>query len=268
MINFSKDSKPFYELFQFAFFPDYENSIEFLANNLASKEIWDFSDSLKKNNSILKNYLEYTFRKLKQENKIAFKPDNKFACFNTGLVTENLEDIFAFFEEYKFSRPDSLCKFYFKGFFKKSDNKILLNFSGNIPDVANFFDKPELLIYNPKYELVPDLDHILKDNHSRFPLKLQNSDESEIRRLFNGAIEDIKKRVRANYKIAIPQYFDKKIQLLLPLYLTSGSSNPDLALVIHLEEKNTYSARTILTLKMAYTNARLIVKPESNWLKP
>lgn len=71
-----------------------------------------------------------------------------------------------------------------------------------------------------------------------------------------------------NYKIAVPQYYDGKIQLLLPLCLTSGSPNPDLALVVHRLNDKTYTARTCLTLKMAYNNARLIVKPQSNWLKP
>lgn len=234
---------------------------------MADKEAWDFSDSATKNNSILKNYLEFTFRKLQQEKKIAFTSDNKFACFNTGLVTENLEDIFAFFEEYKnpgtFTTP-----FCFKAFLKKSDNNILRYFSHSIPDVANFFDKPELLIFNPKCDLIPDLDHIIGDNLSRFPPHLQGADDAELRRQLVGAIDEIKKKIRSNYKIAVPQYYDNKIQLLLPLCLTSGSPNPDLALVIHKLNDSTYTARTCLTLKMAYNNARLIVKPQSNWLKP
>jgi hypothetical protein len=82
-----------------------------------------------------------------------------------------------------------------------------------------------------------------------------------------GAIDEVKKKVRTNYKIAIPQYYDGKIQLLLPLCLTAGSPNPDLALVIHRLNDKTYTARTCLTLKMAYNNARLIVKPQSDWLK-
>src|SRR3989442_503662 len=93
------------ELFSFAVFPSYTNSIFYLAENLASKEQWDFSDASTKSYSILKNYLEFTFRRLRQEKKVGFTTDNKFACFNTGLVTDNLEDIFAFFEEYKNPRP-------------------------------------------------------------------------------------------------------------------------------------------------------------------
>jgi len=256
------------ELFKFAFFPNYERSMTFLADVLADKEAWDFSDSVTRNKSILKNYLEFTFRKLQQEKKIAYTPDNKFACFNTGLVTENLEDIFAFFEEYRYSRNGSTIPFCFKAFLKKSDNNILRYFSHSIPDIVNFFDKPDLLIFNPKCELISDLDHIIGDNLSRFPAYLQGADDAELRRQLVGAIDEVKKKIRSNYKIAVPQFYDNKIQLLLPLCLTSGSPNADLALVTHKLNDSTYTARTCLTLKMAYNNARLIVKPQSNWLKP
>lgn len=255
-------------LFKFAVFPNYNNAIRFLADTLADKEAWDFSDSPTKSYSILKNYLEFTFRKLQQEKKISFTPDNRFACFNTGLVTDNLEDIFAYFEEYRNPRQGYTTPYCFKAFLKKSDNTILRNFSNNIPEIAYFFEKPELLIFNPKCELIPDIDHIIKDNIARFPPHLQGADDAELRRQVTGSIEDVKKRVRTNYKIAVPQYYDGKIQLLLPLCLTSGSPNPDLALVVHRLNENNYTARTCLTLKMAYNNARLIVKPQSNWLKP
>ncbi len=256
------------DLFSFAVFPKYNNAIKYLADELADSEEWDFSDVQEKKYSILKNYLEFTFRKLKQEGKVCYSSDNKNACFNTGLVTDNLEDIFASFEEYRNPGPGTTTPFCFKAFVKKSDNQLLRHFSSNIPEVANFFEKPELLLFNPKYELIPDIDHIIKDNILRFPIHLQNSGKAEIRRQLIGSIDEVKKKVRTNYKIAVPQYYDGRIQLLLPLCLTSGSPNPDLALVIHKLDDTTYTARTCLTLKMAYNNARLIVKPQSFWLKP
>ena len=74
----------------------------------------------------------------------------------------------------------------------------------------------------------------------------------------------------ANYKLAVPQYFSGKIQLLLPLYF--GKENkPYLALTLtKVENDNSgyYLAHTCLTMDMAYNNARLIAKPESNWLLP
>ena len=255
-------------LFEFAFFPQYENNIRFLADTLADKEDWDFSDTTVIKYSILKNYLEHTFRKLLQEKKISYTKDNKFSCFNTGLVTDNWEEIYAFFEELKNKTECHKTQFFFKAFVKKSDRVILKYFSDNLPEQANYFEKPELLIFNPKCELIPDIDHIISDNNDRFPKHLQNTDEAEIRRQLAGAIDDVKKKVKTNYTIAIPQYYEGKIQLLLPLCLTSGSPNADLALVTYRESSTIYSARTCLTLKMAYNNARLIVKPYSKWLKP
>lgn len=96
----------------------------------------------------------------------------------------------------------------------------------------------------------------------------QALDSGEIRRRLDGAIEEVKKRVKTNYKLAVPQFYNNRIQLLLPLNLTAGSPNPDLALAIHKISADTYTARTCLTLKMAYNNARLIVKPQSVWLRP
>jgi hypothetical protein len=151
---------------------------------------------------------------------------------------------------------------------KESDNNILRHFDDNIPEITDFFDKPDLLIFNPKCRLIPDIDHIIKDNLLRFPEHLHGADEGELRRQLVGSIDEVRKKVRTNYKIAVPQYYDGKIQLLLPLCLTVGSPNPDLALVVHKLNTNIYTARTCLTLKMAYNNARLIVKPQSNWLKP
>lgn len=257
------------ELFNFSLFYKYQDAIDFLANGLAAQEEWNFKDEKVKANGILKNYLEFTYRRLKQEGKIAFSSNSEFACFNTGLVTENQEDIFAYFQK-SITKQNGTPQnpYFFRAFLKKSDHQILRNFSGNIPPVADYFHKPELLIFNPNYELITNIDHIIVDNIERFPQHLRTADQAELRRQLLGAIEEVKKRVRTNYKIAVPQFYDTKIQLLLPLSLTSGSPNPDLALVVYKIDDKTYSARTCLTLKMAYNNARLIVKPQSSWLNP
>lgn len=256
------------ELFDFSFIPRYDDAIKFLAESLAEQEAWDFNNPPNKRYPILKNYLEHTFRRLKVEKKVVYTSNNKFATFNTGLTTDSQEDIFAFFEESNNTNPQFKTPFCFKAFLKKSDNRLLTHFSSMLPDVANYFENPELLIFNPRNELITDIDHIIKDNISRFPSHIQHLDNPEIKRRLMGSIEEVKKRVRSNYKLAVPQYYDKKIQLLLPLNLTSGSPNPDLALVVYKLNSTTYTARTCLTIDMAYNNARLIVKPQSEWLKP
>lgn len=260
--------KPFVsELFSFAYFPDYEKSVEYLAMNLADQEDWDFADAKSKTYSILKNYLEHTFRKVKSEGKVSYSTRNDYACFNTGLVTKNLEQIYALFEQNKMSGCGR-SPYYFKAFCKESDYQFLSVFPTNHPDIANYFQKPEDLIFNPQCKLIPQMDHIISDNIDRFPTSIQSLSEAEIRMRLTGAIDEVKKRVRTNYKLAVPQFYGNKIQLLLPLNLTPGSPNPDLALAVKKLHDDTYTARTCLTLKMAYNNARLIVKPQSSWLKP
>lgn len=256
-------------LFDFAFFPNYNASIEYLANNLADKEDWEFSDAKEPKFSILKNYLEHIFRRIQQEGKVAYSNPNTHACFNTGLVTRNLEEIYAFFEANRNPKPEKpLSPFIFKAFLKESDYQLLKEFPENLPETANFFQKPEDLLFNPKCRLIPQIDHIIEDNLPRFPEHMKNLGNDEIRRRLEGSINEARKKVKTNYKIAVPQFYGNKIQLLLPLCLTPGSPNPDLALVTHKLGPDTYTARTCLTLKMAYNNARLIVKPQSDWLKP
>ncbi|VYT65531.1 Uncharacterised protein [Collinsella aerofaciens] len=60
------------------------------------------------------------------------------------------------------------------------------------------------------------------------------------------------------------QFYDGRIQLLLPLCLTGDK--PELALTIQRED-GFYAARTCLTLDMAYNNARLICHPETSLFK-
>ena len=80
----------------------------------------------------------------------------------------------------------------------------------------------------------------------------------------NGPLDIMKKRVSANYKLAVPQYYECKIQLLLPLCLMSDDK-PDVAIAVT-KKDDSYQGHTCITLDMAYNNTRLIAKPESNWL--
>lgn len=266
-----KEKKYESALFKFAIFPKYDEALRYLAEELADKEDkWDFSDAKLKNLSILRNYLEHVFRKLEQEKKIAFTLDNSYACFNTGLVTDNWEEIYAFFAKNMGSPKEGkpTIPFFFKAFLKRSSTQLLQHFHNNLPGIADFFQRPEELLFNPNCQLIPDIDHIIEDNKERFPAHMLNDGPAEMRRKLEGAIEEVKRKVKTNYKVAVPQYFNNRIQLLLPLCLTPNSGNPDLALVVHKLNDTTYTARTCLTLKMAYNNARLIVKPQSSWLKP
>lgn len=60
----------------------------------------------------------------------------------------------------------------------------------------------------------------------------------------------------------IPLYYKNKITYLLPLKLRDYY----LALVTEKFDDDKYRANTIFTPEMAYMEARLLMKPETNWL--
>jgi len=118
--------------------------------------------------------------------------------------------------------------------------------------------------------IFPQWNHILDDeeNYARIPSVLRALGKDVCRNVINGAIEKAKIRIDANYHTAVPQWYQGKIQLLVPLYLTNDVK-PDLALVLsRSDDKSQYWGHTCLTTEMAYGNARLIAKPESFWLQP
>jgi hypothetical protein len=93
-----------------------------------------------------------------------------------------------------------------------------------------------------------------------------------LRIALDGAIDHALKRVRHNYKTAVPQFYWPRgggrgqLKLLLPLCLTTPTG-VDVALTVQ-RHGEVYLASTVLTLEMAYNNARLIARPDSDWLTP
>ena len=81
----------------------------------------------------------------------------------------------------------------------------------------------------------------------------------------NGVIGKAIEKIKANYKLAVPHYYKNKIQLLVPLCF-GKNENPDVALVLDQQKNGNYLATTCLSMEMAYIDARLIARPESNWL--
>lgn len=74
----------------------YENAISYLAN-FAEKELWGFDDN--KSNHILKKYISGTFKQCYNQQKIIYTEDKCHCCFNTGLLTQNGDDILGFFAQ-------------------------------------------------------------------------------------------------------------------------------------------------------------------------
>lgn len=168
-------------------------------------------------------------------------------------------------------------------------------FGTELPAPAHYYNSTSELVFNIKSDIGAMNWNHLFDHCERFPESFlqdngPNFDWSQPRcdkfykdlsdaikndsRAFNrlknrieDAIKFAKKRVLWNFKTAIPIYYPKKkaISLLLPLALCQ-EDKIDVALVLETTESGAYIAHTILTLQMAYSTARLITRPDSDWL--
>jgi hypothetical protein len=238
---------------------------------LAKPEEWGFEspEFVQKHNSrypILQNYLNYTFMRAQELGLIAYSSDERRACFNTGLQTPKEKDIYATFyknlQAETYNAPDWT-------FYSFADS-----YSGitscirPLPDIPTYISDPGDLIFDTRMDLEVNYNHILDDNIDRFPDQLQSNPTMALRAL-KGAIESLKDRILRNYRIAVPHWYEGKIQLLLPLNLVSSDNAADLVLVVDKDKQAAlYKARTIITMDIAYMNARLVANPGRNWLTP
>lgn len=250
---------------RFASLGNFDQHLEQLAS-LAHKENWSYR-YMESNlpYPILYSYVYHTFSRLEDEGKIAVAQDtsgSELACFNTGLVTEMQEEIFALFVPNR-RTDEGQPEWFLRGFVRESDRS--LTFFARRPDIANYFADPAELIYDTRVDLVINMEHVIRDNNARFPADLRENTFA-LRSAIDGAISAAKRRVRRNFKSGIPQFYRGKLQLLLPLSLRSPD-RADLALVVA-REHEVYRASTVLTLDMAYNNARLIARPDTEWLDP
>ncbi len=253
------------QFFTFCYRPDFQQQIENLSQ-LAREERWDYlNDRQNIPHQILVNYINHTFMRLSELNSQF--PDsgyiyenNDLFCFDTGLFTKNFEPIYALLIP---NEPNYSAKWVLKGFYKKSAYE--LRKVDKLPVRASYFDNFEDLIYDTRLDLRINIDHILDDERNKLRIPQVYRDLPNLPMLFLGsAIEYAKVRIKENYKAAVPQYFNGSIQFLIPISL-GDPSVVDLSLAVG-KEGGIYTGHTCLTLDMAYNNARLIAKPESDWL--
>jgi hypothetical protein len=258
------------KLFDFAFCPGMAKKITALATSCP--ENWGVFDG-HNNHPILHNYIKHTFSKLHDDfesapeaSKPTFLKIVEGSCliFNTGLYDTRWQRVFAYFVP---NEGELHCHKWKLDSFLTEYQLTAIGIT-ELPSKAKYFSNIKELIFDAGYKIVPQYDHIFGDenNNQRIPESIRNSHMKST--LFEAAIELAKKRVDENYKVAVPQYYKNNIQLLLPLYLTSPDK-PDLALTLTRDDANRcYLGRTCITMEWAYNNARLIAKPNSDWLTP
>lgn len=247
----------------------YNQKLEMLVR-MAQPEKWTYkkiqdSDPYR----ILRNYIQFTYNRLDEENKFIESPDGKYRCMNTGLLTVYNQEIVAIF-----ARNDKTGKqpWFFNGFFKETDKFFTTNFS-SLPPLADYCDNVKDLIYDNSLELNLRKEHIIDDNFERF-IDAGYSSKELVSVLLDSAKGTLEKKLKRNFKLALPFYYrntetgESKIQLLAPQYFPGAPVR--LALVLNKVQsdvKEYYEGVTILPVEWAYMNSRLIVKPDEEWAK-
>ena len=255
MLN-SNDSQK--TLFRFAYCEKDDKQLVYFKNlsELAEKEIWT-TPGQNKELDILINYIIYTFDKAFYDCKILFSDDDDYCCFNTGLLTDNGEDIICMFNKFDGS---NYFTWHISSFEKESSRAFMNNFD-KTPEVVSYFDDPSNLYFDPNKEFVKNLDHILDDNKDRIPPDLTSKGNSYVNFLLSSSLDKTIKKCMRNYRIAVPCYYNKNITYLLPVDLDGHK------MAVATEYLNgRYRVNTIFTLEMAYKQARLLMKPEADWL--
>lgn len=298
-----EESHPGKALESFAFL-NWDKFLNELADT-ALPEPWDFGreNRFGYRMDILKSYINYTFFRIQQQDKVCISKDSSFAAFNSGLVDSWYDDIFVCFE------PNvGETEWRYLGLAAKGNRglKKRINEEFNpAPQRAEWFDDIHDVLYDPNLPLEIDYEHILFDNIERFPttwlinslrglgmesemspatdkgslakddfyeavIKLIEEDYIVYQDLYSKLERSVvmaRKRISWNYKAAIPSYYplNNSMSFLLPLCLSSPDK-ADVALVVKLQDSGVYQGVTILTLEMAYKDARLICRPDSDWL--
>jgi hypothetical protein len=240
-------------------------------------EHWDYIKNPTGGVPVLWSYINYTFDRILTQGKIingkSSKDNNEYAYFNTGLVTPFQDEIYGYFQ--KIDIIDKSKQWHVKQpeyeFLEfETDQSRFRKFFPTSPEHATYFAEAEVkeLVFDTSLnngKIIVDREHI-KNRKNRFPSKISALDDEAFFDAIVKSIELATKRVRRNYKTAIPHYYEGKIQFLLPLCMLT-KKDADLALVVNKEE-SVYKAHTVLTLDQAYNNARLLAKPDREWLNP
>lgn len=211
------------------------------------------------------NYLNYTFLRLQEQNRISFSADGDKCCFNTGLQTKDEKDIYATFFKNKQAEMRNQPAWTFFSFADSYSEK--LKSFHPLPEVATYITDARDLVFDMNYDVEVNIEHIVDHNQDRLPDSIKDNRTLAISAI-EGSTKFIKQKVLRNYKVAIPHWYKNKIQLLLPLNITSDYE-ADLALVADRDDdRKLYRIKTALSMDMAYINARLICRPDRDWLNP
>jgi hypothetical protein len=181
-------------------------------------------------------------------------------------------DLLAIFQRYQ-PPPGGAQKtvpdWVFKGCYPPNERRYRQHFGTTVPDLAWYSADSRDFVFDTSYHLDRDaFDHVFERAKER--AGLPNASDEVIRNYLRGAIENLIPKIKRNYKVAIPIYYveEKRMQLLLPFVSASNSSDVSCFLIEREDATRSYRLKTIFDLDHAYFSARLITRPDKEWLDP
>jgi len=263
--------------------PDYDEPFRAIARvTVDGYDAWEFQQPRFKAKYTaavpkLKNYLNYTFMRLLALEQDALgkhfllSSDNQWICFNTGLQNSHAVDLIAIFQKYFPREGDSQVRpdWVYKGCFASNEGYYRQRFGTVVPEIAWYSLDSRDFVFDTSYSLDKDsFDHLFERAKERSGLS--NASDEVVRNYLRGAIENIVPKIRRNYKVAIPVYYveEKRMQLLLPFASASSAEEVSCFLVERNDTTKSYDLKTIFDLDQAYFAARLITRPDKEWLNP
>jgi hypothetical protein len=199
-------------------------------------------------------------------------------CFNTGLQDKNSADLYAIFARYNDPAPGQITSlgdvhrrydWVFRGVATRQEVAYRERFGTRTPELAWYSNDSRDYIFNTQYTLDSDIfDHMFERARERSGFGEDASDES-VRNYLRGAIQGLLPKIKRNYKTAIPMYYvaEKRMQLLLPFHSANGK-DISCFLVERDDVHSCYKVKTIYDMDQAFFAARLITRPDREWLNP
>ncbi|MFJ6017466.1 DUF3825 domain-containing protein [Streptomyces sp. NPDC092952] len=230
--------------------------------NIASHEPW--GEAARPNSEdigILLYYITNTFARAVDEGTILPDFENQAAVFNTGLLTENQEDIYGIFTattSHGNIKPWSL-----KDWFVSSNGQ--LERFPELPGPVVHSEEPSDYYFDwhlPLESRFFNIEHLVSTSFSRAAGEIPYGLGLAVK----AATEHARGIASRMPGTAVPSWDFKKsaVQILLPLFL-STPVHPDAAVALT-RIRDTYIADEVIPLDFAYKRARLVTRPHARWL--
>eukprot|EP01084_Bolivina_argentea_P057019 104253_1 len=169
----------------------------------------------------------------------------------------------------------------------------------HLPIRTKFYNSLQELLFDESYTIEVNWQERLRTNKERIYQELKNTHSnshsknsnnnngnknnmernklvSELTEAFNTALQKAANRAKANPRLAVAQgfvetkHYKKRVELLLPLqveYPKDSKKYHTFALALRkVENQKKYTGMSLLTMSMAYANARLVGYVDSSWL--